>query len=446
MDDSARTCISALVSRDTRGHQFVVLADVNSGIPGEIAAEHFSALSEVLQQLSPSPEFILWCGDHVAGYTSDDQLRTQWQYLLQHEMAWSQHKPYPIYHVPGNHDTYDESSEGVFREMLPEVPQNGPIGQQGLSWWSIFDDMLLVGIDTCSSALGNGQLDLEWLELVLREHADIRHKVVFGHFPVFPVNGYEVDGAIPWLLEPAVGQSFWNCLVRYGVTAYFCAHIVAFDAQVHEGVLQIVTAGGGAVCGPGGMMGPDEYFHLTQVALDDEGMQVQTVDMNGVVREAFAWPICLAEQQSIPLEVGEASSEAAPLHVWHFQGQHRASSGRRHEQLLLSGTDNTVDPASIWIGLEHPTPVVTVRLLLGTGGMIQTWLGPALEAGAPFEFQIALDRRMGPGGVLYRLNCESPWSSLWTASSQGAERFNWPHANWPGCWRVGEQVLVTKLI
>ena len=39
---------------------------------------------------------------------------------------------------------------------------------------------------------------------------------------------------------------------------------------------------------------------------------------------------------------------------------------------------------------------------------------------------------MGPGGLLYRLAAEAPWSSLSTASAWGAERLEWP-----GRWSVG---------
>jgi hypothetical protein len=60
-----------------------------------------------------------------------------------------------------------------------------------------------------------------------------------GHYPVWPVNGY----AAPYqrCLGPEDGQSLWAILVRHGGFAYLCSHLLAFDVQVHAGVLQLVT-------------------------------------------------------------------------------------------------------------------------------------------------------------------------------------------------------------
>ena len=52
---------------------------------------------------------------------------------------------------------------------------------------------------------------------------------------------------------------------RHGVLASICSHILAFDVQVHEGVLQLLTAGAGTAHRmPEGI----EYLHCVQVSLD----------------------------------------------------------------------------------------------------------------------------------------------------------------------------------
>ena len=67
-----------------------------------------------------------------------------------------------------------------------------------------------------------------------------------------------------------------------GALAYLCSHILAFDVQVHDGVLQILSAGAGtAQRMPEGV----EYLHAVQLALDAEGLRYQVLDQAGAVRE-----------------------------------------------------------------------------------------------------------------------------------------------------------------
>jgi hypothetical protein len=86
--------------------------------------------------------------------------------------------------------TYDVTSEVVFRTVL-DLPNNGPPGQAGLSCFVRRGDLLMVFVNTLWTGLGGeGHAEVEWLQATLREHADARHKLVLGHHPVFPVNGF----------------------------------------------------------------------------------------------------------------------------------------------------------------------------------------------------------------------------------------------------------------
>ena len=95
--------------------------------------------------------------------------------------------------------------------------------------------MLLVFVNTLCSALGGeGHVENEWLERVLRENSDVRWSFVVGHHPVFPVNGYQAD--YQRTVGPEYRDRFWRLLVENRVVAYRCSHILAFDVQVHNGV------------------------------------------------------------------------------------------------------------------------------------------------------------------------------------------------------------------
>jgi hypothetical protein len=390
----------------------------------------------VIARLDPQPQFICFPGDEISGLVADDQaLRRQWGYWLTHEMAWLDSQAIPIYHTTGNHTTYDATSESVFREMLDYLPRNGPAGQEGLTYFVRRGDLLLVFVHTLWTGLGGeGHVETEWLEKTLARHADARHKLVLGHHPVFPVNGF--SGAYQRDIGPEHAQEFWQVLVRHRVLAYICSHILAFDVQVHDGVLQILTAGAGTAHRmPEGI----EYLHAMQAALDSHGLRYQVLDTDGRVREWLSWPLSMPLSKSWAiLDSGEiaapiqGSSAAKPsealLIAWHFSGVCPASASGE-PQTLICGWDPGPALESFWIGLSGREQRLTILLAPEPGRSPHLWRGPQLTPGKPFSIQLACHTGMGPGGLMWRWEDGRPWSSFLAASPWGAERVAWP-ARW----------------
>jgi len=240
----ARARLPALVPRG-QGHQFVVYGDSCSGVAGALHEKTFASVNAVVQRLEPPPEFIAFLGDEVAGYAADrGELEAQWRHWLHHEMAWLDRQTIPLWNTTSNHTTYDKMSEATFSTMLAHLPRNGPPGQEGLSYFVRRGDLLMVFVHTMWTGLGGeGHVETAWLRDVLHRHADARHKLVLGHHPVFPINGF--SGDYQRQIGPEHAGGFWNVLVEAGVLAYLCSHILAFDVQVHRGVLQVCTAGAG---------------------------------------------------------------------------------------------------------------------------------------------------------------------------------------------------------
>src|SRR6266700_7159176 len=175
--------IPALQPRNA-GHQFLLYGDACSGVPDGLHEKTFSEVNTVVRRLEPAPEFIIFPGDEIIGLTSDrNQLLAQWRHWIDHEMGWLDRRTIPMWHATGNHTTYDEMSEQVFREVLG-LPRNGPAGQEGLSYWVRRGDLLLVFVHTAWTGLGGeGHVETAWLRDLLRRHADARHKLVLGHHP-----------------------------------------------------------------------------------------------------------------------------------------------------------------------------------------------------------------------------------------------------------------------
>lgn len=429
--------IAALTPRGA-GHQFVFYGDACSGVAGALHARTFAQINGVVARLSPPPEFIIFPGDEVIGLTADEAaLRAQWRYWLDVEMAWLDRQATPIYHTTANHTTYDAMSERVFQETLDYLPRNGPPGQEGLAYFVRRGDLLMVFVHTCAVALGGeGHVETAWLAQTLQAHADARFKVVIGHHPVFPVNGYV--GPYQREIGAEYVQPFWRILVEHGVLAYFCSHMLAFDVQVHEGVLQVMSAGAGTAHRlPEGV----EYLHAVQGALDEQGLLYQVLDDGGNVRERLAWPLHLPASASwLPLPGGEQRApfqgilqddlDNPQLLAWRLSG----TTATRHSasQTLLCAHNASATLPALWMGLTGPSQRVTLRVARQPGRSPHTWFGPTLTHGAPFDLQIALHAGMGPGGFLWRWDDNAPWSSLDSVAAWGADRVAWPTH-----WHVG---------
>jgi hypothetical protein len=433
--------IRALRPRDQGGFQFVFYGDCCSGVPGAPFGANFVAVNGALARLDPSPEFVLFLGDHVFGLTSDyARLRQQWRYWCDHEMAWFGRQGIPLYHTTSNHDTYDTGSEAVWREVFPGIPGNGPPAAQGLAYFVRRGPLLLVAVHTSPPSLGGpGHVEHDWLEGVLAANADARYKLVMGHYPVHSVNGY---ARYPlWRIPPDEGRPFWEVLVRHRVLAYFASHIIAFDAQVHDGVLQVVSGGAGTNYGPGGFMpGPPEYLHFVQAALDGQGLRYQTIDTLGAAREWLTWPLPdppadaweavtsgPARTPSVPAV--SPGQQTADVTLLRFSGTNAPDSAASR-QTLLSGWRHEEARPTLEVAIERGE--ITVTLVPRPGECPQRWSGPCLAPGRDFHFDLAIHPAMGPGGILSRADEQSSWSSLGSASARGAESMALPDE-----WVVG---------
>ncbi len=414
------------------GHRFVIYGDACAGEPGGRHEATFARVNAVVRRFAPEPEFIVFPGDEIIGLTRDEAvLRAQWRHWFDVEMAWLDRDRIPLFHTTANHTTYDPMSERVFAEVMAHLPRNGPPGQEGLSYWVRRGDLLMVFVHTLWSGLGGeGHVETDWLDATLSAHADARHKLVIGHHPVFPVNGFE--GPFQREIGPPHAEAFWSVLERHGVLAYLCSHILAFDVQVHRGVLQVTTAGAGTAHRmPEGV----EYLHALQAALDADGFRFRVVDDTGAVREALSWPPVLPPSagwpQMQPGAVGRTPVTTGPLDAsircWRIAG--RAAGGAAEAQTLVEGAseDDAVPP--VWIGLAGPDQRLLVVLGSAPGRSPHTWYGPSLPGGEAFDIQVALHGGMGPGGLLWRAGEGAPWSSLRGASAQGVERVA-PVTNW----------------
>jgi len=414
---------------DGDGHQFVIYGDSCSGVPGALHESTLRSVNKILRRLDPQPEFICFPGDEIIGLTPDeDALRAQWMYWFDNEMGWLDRDAIPMYHTTANHTTYDSMSRTVYRDIMAHLPQNGPPDGKTFSYYVRRGDLLMIFTDTLNEKLGGeGRVETGWLDQTLIEHADARHKLVFGHHPVFPVNGFSAD--YQRQIEVENGRRFWDVLVRHDVFAYVCSHLLAFDVQVHQGVLHLLTAGAGTAHRmPEGV----EYLHLVQAALDANGLCYQVIDTEGVVREALSWPLKLppsATWADFSPEIMQGGKDQ--LITFRFVGT-APDDGDGTPQTLVCGWHDGAIP-SLWIGLVGQENRLAFFMSPTPGRSSRQWYGPPIMPGRSFSLQFALHPGMGPGGLMWRRGDDDGWTTLRGASAQGVEMLE----SWPARWTVG---------
>jgi hypothetical protein len=453
--------IPALTS-PTGGRQFVLIGDSHTVSEGS----QFQAINTVIERLQPAPEFICLAGDHIWGWTEDVTIvNEQWQQWFAHN---SRLLRYPIFHCTANHTVLGPQSAALYCQQFADIPDNGPEGGKTLNYYIRDKDFLLVVVNTAwnpasatTGRMGGQRVETAWLAQVLSDNTDAACKFVMGHHPVFPVDGF--DGGM--LVEANSGKEMWDLLVRHGVRAYLCAHIIAFDVQVQEGVLHITSGGGGFPYFFGKQ--DTEYNHCVQLAVDSSRLYYQTLDIEGNLREWLTWPLRspapetwreVTADHGMPsrAEVMRPNPQQASVVYLRLRGTYQGN-GR---QTLLSGADE-----AYWIGIQDnqlsvrlkpipprnekegmqimtvPTPdysMVTITEKRETDTM--TWTGPTILTG-DFDVQLAIHMGMGPGGFLFRPSEHQAWSSMSSGAWHGPS-----DADWPEAWSIGEDVQVSCLI
>ena len=153
-----------------------------------------------------------------------------------------------VYPVRGNHDIGDKNGADVWRKVFSGhygLPQNGPAGEEGLTYAVEHKNVLLVGLD---QYVKPRRVNHEWLDKQL-EKSDKLHRFVFAHEPAFRVKH---TGCMD--NYPEERDAFWDTLKRGGVRVYACAHDHFLDHSIvhdrdgspHNGIHQYVVATAGA--------------------------------------------------------------------------------------------------------------------------------------------------------------------------------------------------------
>jgi 3',5'-cyclic AMP phosphodiesterase CpdA len=220
-----------------------------------------------------SPDFVVNTGDMIVTPGN----KREWAKF------WEMSKPIkvPYFLTVGNHDAYSEmpQSEKIYKQEV-DLPGNE------LYYSFLAGNSLVIVLD---SSLDDQEKKItgeqfKWLETVL-ENSTQKHKFVFLHHPLFTDlgKGHHAHDSMDKYPESRDRlEALWE---KYKVDAVFSGHEHYYEKRTINGVLHIITGGGGAP-----IYDSEEYGgfnHFVQVTVDGDKVRGEVVDVNGKIRDTF---------------------------------------------------------------------------------------------------------------------------------------------------------------
>ena len=229
---------------DGEAVSFIVFSDVQQGYG------IYSALAKNIGRIDPAPAAAFCCGDIMLRGCNE----AEWVNFHRYSEPITDRMP--LYIARGNHEGNDLVSESVFAK---ETGSRGNIFYKTVRQ----DSLLFIILDTDILGEENGILgiQLQWLETMLTIAASdktVRYVFLFMHKPLFPQG---IHRASPLINADDLHALF---LQYPKIRAVFAGHDHLFNRYEKDGLIYIITGGGGGDLyhGHGG-----DYHHFVKVSL-----------------------------------------------------------------------------------------------------------------------------------------------------------------------------------
>jgi len=207
--------------------KFIVTGDGRSGKnrPEDHNGVNTLIMSELAKAfVAENPKFLLFSGDLIAGPKTDEEMESQlstWLGIM---------KPVydagiKVYNIRGNHEMHVPHPEAVWRKMFVgpyAMPENGPKGEEGMSFTVSSDNVLIVGVDEFQTK--EASVNQTWLDQVLKNKKE-QHVFIYSHKMAFRSGNHD-DGLE---LDPPSRDKLIKTLIAAGSRMAFFGHDHLYD-------------------------------------------------------------------------------------------------------------------------------------------------------------------------------------------------------------------------
>jgi len=244
---------------------FVVLGDNRSG--DDIYRKIISLAME------RKPDFIVNTGDMIPKPGNKKDWANFW--------ALSKHVTVPYFLTVGNHDANPRApfSEKTFRAQV-DLPGNE------LYYSFVAGNSLFIVLDSYMDDQEkriNG-VQFKWLETILANSTQ-KHKFVFLHHPLYTDLGKGHHAHDSLDKYPESRDRLESLFANFKVSAVFAGHEHYYQRRMVDGIVHVITGGGGAP-----MYDREEaggFYHFVHVTVDGDKVSGEVIDINGKVRDKF---------------------------------------------------------------------------------------------------------------------------------------------------------------
>jgi 3',5'-cyclic AMP phosphodiesterase CpdA len=213
------------------GVVFTVFGDNRGGSDGH-QPPVFRRLVERMADLSP--EFVIGTGDYIHGAPSQDALRSQWNEFFYAMAPLQARKATYFVPAPGNHEIVGGGGNALFLQFFRRLYFSFDRGGSHFI-------VLNTEVPGEESRIAGEQRI--WLKKDLAAAGKADHIFIALHRPLFPVSVHKGDSLD---MYPAERDGLHRLFVQHRVTCVFAGHEHLYNRQTRDGVVYIITGGGGA--------------------------------------------------------------------------------------------------------------------------------------------------------------------------------------------------------
>ncbi len=237
--------------------------------PPQATASQPVRFRELLARMKTlSPDFAVCTGDSIYGASSLARLRLQYKDYTDTVVSLFGGK---VYQTIGNHEAFGtKSSQEFFQKELGSLYYSF---DKGDSHFIVLDG----DVNGEEGKITGDQL--AWLKDDLYKARAAGHKFVFLHRPLYPVGGHTGSSMDTSRVDR---DALHGLFARNRITAVFSGHEHLFNAQKRNGVIYIISGGGGGELYPS-FSGEGDFpnFVLVKVAGDKVDMTVVKMPYRG---------------------------------------------------------------------------------------------------------------------------------------------------------------------
>ncbi|WP_252228969.1 metallophosphoesterase [Clostridium sp. ZBS15] len=284
--------------------RFIIFSD-SKGKKNGINEKVLKEIMNETCKLDPEPEFIVMCGDTVAGSCKEEVLTFQLNRLR--NLIEKYHPDKPLIPVVGNHEVniepIDDRFEKIFSTIYSDLKPSEFLDEYNKTVYYIdFDDTRIIVLNAFhyGSTHKIDKVQLNWFEKKVSEYK--KNKLVFVHSPAFPTGahlGHCLD------LYPEYRDYFWKIIDKYDIDIVFSGHEHNYSRRIinnsfnngkfayEREIIQVIAGGGGEKLRDkykskqGVIVPPIAIYHFLVVDIDSDYIKVCAISSKGKKLDEF---------------------------------------------------------------------------------------------------------------------------------------------------------------